>query len=338
MHMHVPLLRSLQERLRPTKQWLAISLAASEQSVEVKLLAGEDEFDVTLDSAVAAMRPFTLRLGVSEQLSAALQRSPEPALHFFDRGLGRITGVLRLRYLREWNAADARLALFDVTGGTHYCASRLRRVWDSWLHQRAARRTPPEHLVMLPHAVEQMLIFYLRPRPVFFVSVDDGQHSNLFPMDLVGPLQSERFTLALRNTSPSVETMKSTRRIALGDVPGSACQIAYQLGAHHKKRHIEWDALPFRALRSQQFSLRIPDIALRVREVELLDFQTVGSHTLFVGRICSEQPLHAGPQLCHTCGVHQRLRGRVGLPFQEARQKPSDGTAPSEAKPHRARA
>jgi flavin reductase (DIM6/NTAB) family NADH-FMN oxidoreductase RutF len=258
-------------------------------------------------------------------------------LYFIDREFGRLTGILRLKYLRDWSTAGARMALCEVVAGTHYCAPWLRRMWDSWQYRRAARRTPPERLVMLPEAVEQMLIFYLRPRPVFFVSVDDGQHSNVFPMDLVGPLQPELFTLALRNTSPSVETMKRTRQIALGDVPGSACQVAYQLGAHHKRQQVDWETLPFQALRSLRFSLRIPDIALRVREVELLDFQTVGSHTLFVGRICSEQPLRGGPQLCHTCGVQQRLRGRLGRPFQEARQKSSDGSAHSEAasRPHR---
>ncbi len=309
---------SVQERLRPSRQWLAISLAAQDQSVEVKLRAGGDEFDVTLDSAVAAMQPFTLRVGLSEELAGALARSAHPELQFFDRELRRLTGTLRLSSLREWRTGGARLALCEVASGRHYCAPALRRVWDSWSYRRAARRTPPERLLMAPQAVEQMLIFYLRPRPVFFVSVDDGGHSNLFPMDLVGPLQPGYLTLALRNTSPSVETMKSTRRIAMGDVPGSHCQIAYQLGAHHKQQQIDWAALPFQVVRTPQFALRLPELALRMREVELLDFQIVGSHTLFVGRICSEQALRAGPQLCHTCGVHQRLRRELGKPFREA--------------------
>jgi len=99
--------------------------------------------------------------------------------------------------------------------------------------------------------------------------------------------------------------------------------VEQKLTSHHKKQQVDWEALPFQALRSPRLSLRIPDIALRVREVELLDFQTVGSHTLFVGRKCSEALLHAGPQLCHTCGVQQRLRSRLGRPLQEARQKSS---------------
>jgi flavin reductase (DIM6/NTAB) family NADH-FMN oxidoreductase RutF len=318
--MRVPLPEALKGRLRPTGQWLAISLPAPQQIMDVKLFAGGREFDVTLNSSVAAMRPFTLRVGLDAELTAALKHASEPRLHLVDRQSARVLGILHLRHLRDWHVADAQLALFEVRGGRQYCATWLRRRWDTFMYRRAARGTPREKQLMLPDAVEQMMIFYLCPRPVHFVSVDDGRHSNVFPMDLVGPLQLERFTLALRNTSPSVETMKSTRRVALGDVPGSACQIAYQLGAHHKKQQIDWDTLPFQALRSRQFSLRVPEIALRIREVELLDFQTVGSHTLFVGRISSEERLRAGPQLFHTSGVHQRLRARHGRPFEEALQ------------------
>jgi hypothetical protein len=64
----------------------------------VKLLAAEEESDVTFDSAVAAVRPFTLHLVSSERPAAALPSSAEPVLHFFERELGRVTGVLRLTY------------------------------------------------------------------------------------------------------------------------------------------------------------------------------------------------------------------------------------------------
>ena len=324
--MRVPLPQALKSRLRPSGQWLAIALPQNEQSLQLQLMVGQRVFDVTLNSAVAAMRPFTLRVGLNAELQSALRQDAEPQLLVRDQQIAGPIGLLRLRYLRDWQTAGAAMALFDVVQGAHFCAPWIRRTWDTWMYRRAARRKGLENLLMLPDAVEQMLVFYLRPRPVFFVSVDDGQHANVFPMDLVGPLQPELFTMALRNTSPSVETMKRTRRVALGDVPGNACEIAYQLGAHHKKQQIDWSTLPFKALRSQQFALRVPDMALRIREVEFLDFQTVGSHTLFVGRICSEVPLRTGPQLCHTSAVHQRLRTRLGHPFEEAMQ--TDRTQP----------
>lgn len=185
------------------------------------------------------------------------------------------------------------------------------------MYERAAHGIPPEKVLMGPRAVEQMMVFYLRPRPVFFVTVDDGQHGNLFPMDLLGPLRSERFTLALRNTSPSVETIKRARRLALSDVPSNACKIAYKLGEHHKRRNIDWADLPFGLSLSREFSLPFPDIALRVREIDILDFQVVGSHTLFVGSVRSDQSLKTGSQLFHTSGIHQHWRARHGRPFQE---------------------
>ncbi len=114
------------------------------------------------------------------------------------------------------------------------------------------------------------------------VSVDDGSHSNLFPMDLIGPISADRFTLALRTTSPSIPTMKSARRVALSDVPARDFATAYKLGIHHKNVKVEWHDLPFEIRRSQNFHLPYPAIALRVREFEILDFADIGSHTLFV--------------------------------------------------------
>jgi len=55
------------------------------------------------------------------------------------------------------------MALSEVAGGTHYRATLLVRIWDSWQYRRVARRNPPperlvtprERLAMLPQAVEQ---------------------------------------------------------------------------------------------------------------------------------------------------------------------------------------
>ena len=82
--------------------------------------------------------------------------------------------------------------------------------------------------------------------------------------------------------------MKSARRVALSDVPARDYATAYKLGVHHKKVKVDWDHLPFEIQRSRDFSLPYPAIALRVREIEILDFDTIGSHTFFVSRIVSE--------------------------------------------------
>ncbi len=314
--MRLPLPEALKKRLRATPQWLAISALPSELSVDVSLVTPDGEHDISGNHAVAALRPLTVRIGLDSGFRIA--PGQEVSLRFFDRLLARPVGLLRLRYLGDWDGMDARMGLFEVTGGTHFCAPWPRRVWDTFMYERAVRKVKRETLLMPPVAVEQLMVYNLLPRPVFFVGVDDGRHSNLFPMDLMGPQLPNRFTLALRNTSASVETMKASRRIVLGDIPGSACQIAYALGAHHKQPNIDAGGMPFKLLRSRLFGLPVPEIALRVREIEILEFQTIGSHTLFFSRICSEERLAEGPGLFHTSVIYQRLRAAHGHAFHEA--------------------
>src|SRR4029078_3308462 len=98
---------------------------------------------------------------------------------------------------------------------------------------------------------------------VVLVSVDDGTRGNLFPMDLIGPVSPDRFTLALRNTSPSVEVMKVTRRVALSDMPSALTPVIYKLGEHHKKQSIDWGSLPFQTARSRMLHLPSPAHALQ---------------------------------------------------------------------------
>jgi flavin reductase (DIM6/NTAB) family NADH-FMN oxidoreductase RutF len=326
--MNFPLPQALKRALQPTRQWLAVSLAPERQAVRVRLVAPGASLDVTANVGVAALRPFMLRMSlVTADVRGALKASPSPRLEMMDSEIGRVIGAMDLAHEETWTADGVPIGLFSIRYAAHRCVSWPRRTWDTLMYQRAARNVPSDRQLMEPAAVEQMLVFYLRPRPVFLVSVDDGQHSNIFPMDLVGPLPPDRFTLALRNTSPSVETIKRARRVAMAELPGTACRVAYKLGVHHKSDQVDWNGLPFKTRRSQHFGLHVPDIAVGVREVEILDFRSVGSHTLFVGRICSSSLAaeaasngadNSTPRLFHTCGANQRLRTRYKRPFDEA--------------------
>ncbi|MEI9974800.1 MAG: hypothetical protein WDO73_23785 [Ignavibacteriota bacterium] len=117
---------------------------------------------------------------------------------------------------------------------------------------------------------------------MFLVSVEHNGAGNIFPMDLVGPTDSPWFSMALRLTSPAVELIRQSRRMAVASVPFSQKAIAYKLGEHHAKTHIDWDSLPFAIERSPQFHLPVAAGALRVREVYVDRCQEVGSHMLFL--------------------------------------------------------
>ncbi len=302
--------------LRPLPQWPPVALQAPQDAVRVSLATANGDFDVTHHAVVAALRPFTLAVGLDAQRLAAIEADCLPELRFVDLESGRTVGVLRLKQLRNWNSSGAVIGLFEIRDATQRCLRWPYRPWNRWLQNRRMRaNTDPNNFFMPPAAVQQQMIFYICPRPVVLVSVDDGVHSNLFPMDLIGPVSAEHFTLALRSTSPSIATMRTSRRVALSDVPARDFSTAYKLGAQHRNVKVDWDQQPFKAIRSREFSLPCPAIALRIRELEIFDFDAVGSHTFFLGRVVSDLAGAQGRQLFHTSGIYQHFRTRKARPF-----------------------
>jgi flavin reductase (DIM6/NTAB) family NADH-FMN oxidoreductase RutF len=318
--MMIPLPTALKQRLRPLPEWPPIALHGPQEAVQVLLTTARGEFDVTRAAVVAALRPLTLGVGLDEQRMSAIEDSSGAQLRFVDVESRSTVGTLQLRHVRNWGASGVTIGLFEVERGTQRCLQWPYRSWNRWLQNRRTlrRKNDATNFFMPPEAVQQQMIFYICPRPVVLVSVDDGSHSNLFPMDLIGPVSADRFTLALRSTSPSIATMKSARRAALSDVPAREYATAYKLGIHHKNVKVEWDRLPFRIERSREFSLPCPSIALRVREIQILDFDTIGSHTFFVTQVISEHPTAEGTQFFHTSGIYQYFRRCNGRAFPAA--------------------
>lgn len=311
--------QALKRRIRALPQWSAVALRQPQGVVRVRMQGAKGEIDVTGAAVVAALSPLTLGVGIDAAGSAALGDCSKPLLRFVDVESGRMVGALQLLSVGDCPTRAAGIALFEVQGAAQSCVQWPYRSWNRYLQDRAIRRhRRPDNFWMPPHAVQQLMIFYICPRQVVLVSVEHGEHRNLFPMDLIGAVAPDRFTLALRNTSRSVPAMKSARRVALSDVAAADCALAYRLGAHHKDPLTDWQSLPCAVTRSQAFSLPFPQSALRVRELEILDFATIGSHTFFITRVAAEQPLAEADQLHHTSGLYQHFRTRHGRPFPAA--------------------
>jgi flavin reductase (DIM6/NTAB) family NADH-FMN oxidoreductase RutF len=307
----------IKRALSATVQWQPVGVRWPQEAVQVLLCSGATSEDVTNNNVIVSLKPLIVGIGHLTELRSVMEQRDALELKFVDRQLQKKIGSLGLEQLEEWHVASHHLVLFAVRDGTNRCAGWLRRAWDGAIYRyRALRKRPEGGLTLPPRAVEQTMIFYMCPRPVFLISVDDGEHSNIFPMDLLGPVGAELITLALRSTSPSVATIAATRRLAMSAIAVDACKIAYQLGAHHRKLQIDLNSLPFAVTRSQVFSLPIPSIALQVREVQILDVRQIGSHTLFVGHIVSQQDPPTAHQLFHTCGIYQQLRARASRAFQ----------------------
>ena len=312
--------RSIARRLlRPLPQWAPIALRPPQTDVRIELSSGVLRVDVTANLVVAALRPLTLGIGLDASMRRSLEQTAHPQLHWFECSSARELGSLRLRSPQLWHVAGADIGLFEIETGEHRCLPWPYRPWNRWLQARAMRKQrDPHNFSMPPDAAEQLMVFYICPRPVVLVSVETEDHSNIFPMDLIGTIEPDLFTLALRSTSISIPTLCSARRAALSGVPATDRALAYRLGSHHKNPLADWGALPFAIARSSHLSLPVPATALRVRELAIDGYREIGSHIFFATRVVSDQPRLLQEQLHHTSGFHQDFRARHGRAFAVA--------------------
>ena len=295
-------------------RWSAVALQEPGE-IGVTLQHEGVMLDVARNNEIAGLIPLTLAIGLD------LQPSVVPSvLSFHDKGEGRTLGALQLKARAREADTPEGVTFFDVVGGQHSCFGWAGSRFDDWFRRDDLRRSKnPHNFAMAPEATKWAAIFYLYPRAVYLVSAEYGERSNIFPMDQVGRMRADGFvSLSLRNTNPSVETIRDSRRVVLSNIAAVRKENAYQLGQRHKIEKVDPRELPFPLALSPNFGVRHPANAVRVRELEIVAFKTMGSHMFFVGRAVSDRRLSEEPQLFHTPGFHQRYRTRQGRPFPVA--------------------
>ncbi|HEY4294710.1 flavin reductase [Luteibacter sp.] len=301
------------DRLIPAvPQWASVGVEPSAQFVTAELRWESGSAEATRDHTIASLKPLTI--------ATSIDAGPRPLLQYRDRLTECTLGALRLRKEGTIAVEDATLTVYQVESGRHYCLGWPLRELTAWRQNRnMLKHRAANHLNMEPVAAQQLMVTYLCPRPVVLVSVETEGHRNIFPMDLIGPLEgSGLFSLALRSTNVSEPTMRDVRRVALSHPPASMKAAVYQLARHHKDAVTIWNELSVPLSRSPRFDIPTVASALRVQELAIIHSQVIGSHTFFLCRVVSAEDRGEGEQLHHTAGFHQYYRQRLGLPFPEA--------------------
>jgi flavin reductase (DIM6/NTAB) family NADH-FMN oxidoreductase RutF len=290
-----------------------------QSEVEVWLHGVGTPRDVTANNVAIAARPFTIGITTEEKWEPGVVERSRPSLKFRERGgERRLLGEIGLRLQDRIVVGGGEwLNLFRAEHYANYCLPRAA-LWRRYLHYsygrwRSSARSNASDVRMVAHDVHSLFVFYICPRPVFLVSVADGDMGNVFPMDLVGPVGSRYFSLALHSTAPA-ELMERSRRIALCSIPVEQTSLTFELGKNHKKHHLAFDQLPFPTIKSTGFGLPIPAFSLRVRELEIELVRSMGSHKLFLARIVEEQRRADGLQMFQVHGFYQAWKQRAGVP------------------------
>jgi len=297
----------------PIPQFCTVGLKYPQSEVRVWLRGLGTPLDVTDTNVIVAARPFTVGIGLERIPDAATIERAHLFMNFSDHsGDNRWLGEIRLSYAETIRIGDRALCLFRGSRSTNRCLPRSvvwRRYLDFARRQRRVAKgpTPPETRMII-RELFALSTFYICPRPVVLVSVVDGNSGNIFPMDLIGPIGGQHFTLALHATSTAVSLMERSRRVALSGVPVEQISIAYALGQNHKKTDFCWNQISFNLTTSPAFGLPIPEFALSVKEMEIEEVRVMGSHKLFICRTEVNHLRSHGLQLSFVQGFYHARR------------------------------
>jgi len=280
--------------------------------ISVWLQAAGSCRDVTAHHTTACTSPLIMCVALEDGWNLAEHDLQRARLRYCERDQGRTLGEIGLRFNSVVSLGRRRFALFRVQRSSNYCLPRVRL----WAHygrhafRQWGRNDPPDMRMSL---LEQRatLVTFIRPHPLFLVSVGDRRTGNIFTMNLTGDLGTGYVGFALRDQRVVADVVEQAGRVAISGIPIARCSLAFQLAANYKIQSVDWTTLPFRTVASAEFGIPVPDFAAGVREVEIEKVERIGGHRLYIGRIAREVPAAAGPRACVVHGFYQfwRMKG-----------------------------
>jgi flavin reductase (DIM6/NTAB) family NADH-FMN oxidoreductase RutF len=290
-----------------------LGLSEPQREVTARLHGLGRPLDITSRNVIAGLSPLVIGIGLKEDLPLALPRRSDLSMKFYEAaGENKLLAEISLRRLGVVRLGTDQLGLFRVQNCRNYCLPALKVLssWVSCAWQRSGSLKDAKAPNPKPTALESQCLFafYICPRPVLLVSVVDGEFGNIFPMDLIGPIGHQSFSLALHSTSTGIPFIKHSGRVALSSVPIEQAAVAYALGKNHKIQRADWQRLPFATIKSAAFGLPVPQFSPRVREMQVAQVQTMGTHTLFICDVIEDRRYANGSQLFIVHGFYQSWR------------------------------
>jgi hypothetical protein len=294
-------------------QEFTIGLRQPQGEVAVFLHGFGDPVDVTERHTMACCAPFLIGVSVDSGYNVAAARGRGVSLRFCERaGQNRTLGVIRMTLNTVVPLERSQLVLFRVLGSRNHCLPMLRLWAHSLPHSISNwRNLPTFDVKMTAREIRASQVAFIRPHPLMLGSVSGEAGGNIFPMNLMGNLDHDCFAFALKDSRRAAHLVERAGCIALSHVPLPLCSVAFRLAINHTKEFIDWNQLPFALASSRDLRIPVPASSPRVREMKVEQVHKLGSHTLFLTRILSDEWHSNASQvhLVHGFYQHWRLRG-----------------------------
>jgi hypothetical protein len=266
--------------------------------------------DVTERHSIVCAAPMVVCVGFnSEQLPDKHDLSRVKLRLRREDGAKQILGELVLIQKSVVSKDQSHFVLFEPHSSRNFCLSRVRLGTHYLLHAyRQRKHDNTNGIVMTFLERRATMVMFIRPHPIVLGSVGNKDSGNIFPMNLFGNLGEGYFGFGLRADRIAGELVENAGRIAISTMPLSKGSMAYRLAKNHTKPLVDWNQLPFPIKSSPEFSIPIPDFAVRVRELKIEEVSKVGSHRFFLAKVIRDETLSEAPAFCSIHGFYQSWR------------------------------
>ncbi|HUH64239.1 MAG TPA: hypothetical protein VLZ50_14630 [Terracidiphilus sp.] len=294
-------------------QEFTIALAQPQNEVAVSLECGGLSIDVTDRHTIACCAPFILGISVYAEHADSVATCDRAQLVFSERAFPRrVLGTIRIAPRETISLDGLRFILFNCLGSRNYCLPALRR-WAHYLPGAVSnwRKLASFDVKMTYGEIRASQVAFIRPHPLMLGSLNDWAGGNIFPMNLLGELGGGWIAFALKDSRRAAHLVERAGRIALSNVPLDLCSVAFQLAVNHTREFADWDRLPFVLKRSRELLIPVPAASPRVREMRIDRVHRIGSHTLFIAQVLSDDCRSNQPSvhIVHGFYQHWRLKG-----------------------------
>jgi hypothetical protein len=293
-------------------QEFTLGLPDPQMEITVWLDGAGAPIDVTHRHSMVCAAPLTICVGFDAGQRPSANELTQMKIRLCRRdGPKQILGEVGLRPRATVYRDEADFVLFEPRSAKNFCLSKTRLWIHYLLHaDRQRRRDNTNGIRMTFLERRATMVMFIRPHPIVLASIGSIGVGNIFPMNLFGDLGCGYFGFALRTERLVGGLVENAGRVALSCVPLSQGFIAYQLADNHTKQSIDWNQLSFSTKISKEFSIPVPDFALRVRELKIDEVRTIGSHRLFLAKTIRDEVISDAPAFCSIHGFYQSWRLR----------------------------
>jgi flavin reductase (DIM6/NTAB) family NADH-FMN oxidoreductase RutF len=173
----------------------------------------------------------------------------------------------------------------------------------------------PGNVYLNRNLYKQVQVAYAFPRIIALITLQEEEAYNLFPTDLHGQVETDRYIISLRTGGKAYEQVSRLKKVLISRVSSGACKSAYALGKNHMRDMDKIENLPFSQTRSVLYNWPIPAQAQSYMELDLLSDFSVGIHTLFLFKINRHQAITTqGDVLAHIHNSYATWRYTHKLP------------------------